>query len=96
MAPGTTTRAYRRLQPGWRVCETRVKSRLAKTLALMIEVLGDRPAAVGRELTKLFEEITRGTLGTALERYGRGTVKGELTIAVAGLAGSAGALLFTQ
>jgi len=62
--------------------------RLAKTLALMIEVLGDRPAAVGRELTKLFEEITRGTLGAALERYGRGKVKGELTIAVAGFAGA--------
>jgi 16S rRNA (cytidine1402-2'-O)-methyltransferase len=63
--------------------------RLAKTLALMIEVLGDRPAAVGRELTKLFEEITRGTLATALDRYGLGTVKGELTIAVAGFAGAA-------
>ncbi len=36
--------------------------RLVKTLALMLEVLGDRPAAVGRELTKVFEEITRGTL----------------------------------
>ena len=61
--------------------------RLAKTLTLMLEVLGDRPAAVGRELTKLFEETTRGTLATALERYGRGMVKGELTIAVAGCAG---------
>jgi 16S rRNA (cytidine1402-2'-O)-methyltransferase len=64
--------------------------RLAKTLALMLEILGDRPAAVGRELTKLFEEITRGTLATALERYGRGAVKGELTIAVAGCTGPPG------
>jgi 16S rRNA (cytidine1402-2'-O)-methyltransferase len=60
--------------------------RLAKTLALMLEVLGDRPAAVGRELTKVFEEITRGRLSAALERYREKTVKGELTIAVAGSA----------
>jgi 16S rRNA (cytidine1402-2'-O)-methyltransferase len=58
--------------------------RLARTLALMLDVFGDRPAAVGRELTKLFEEITRGTLAAALERYRDRAVKGELTIAVAG------------
>jgi 16S rRNA (cytidine1402-2'-O)-methyltransferase len=58
--------------------------RLAKTLALMLEVFGDRPAAVGRELTKVFEEVTRGTIAAALERYRDKTVKGELTIAVAG------------
>ena len=63
--------------------------RLVKTLALMLEVLGDRPAAVGRELTKVFEEITRGTLAAALESYRNRTVKGELTIAVAGFAGEA-------
>ncbi len=61
--------------------------RLAKTLALMLEVFGDRPAAVGRELTKVFEEITRGTLAAALERYRDRAVKGELTIAVAGSPG---------
>jgi len=58
--------------------------RLAKTLALMLEVFGDRPAAVGRELTKVFEEITRGTLAAALARYRDRAVKGEVTIAVAG------------
>jgi len=63
--------------------------RLVKTLALMLEVLGDRPAAVGRELTKVFEEITRGTLAAALEGYRNRTVKGELTIAVAGFTGAA-------
>jgi 16S rRNA (cytidine1402-2'-O)-methyltransferase len=61
--------------------------RLAKTLALMLEVFGDRPAAVGRELTKVFEEITRGTLATSLERYRDVTVKGELTIVIAGFTG---------
>jgi len=52
-------------------------------------VLGDRPAAVGRELTKVFEEITRGTLAAALASYRTRTVKGELTIAIAGFAGGA-------
>jgi len=61
--------------------------RLAKTLALMLEVFGDRPSAVGRELTKVFEEITRGTLGAALARYRDREVKGEVTIAVAGCPG---------
>jgi 16S rRNA (cytidine1402-2'-O)-methyltransferase len=64
--------------------------RLAKTLALMLEVLGDRPAAVGRELTKVFEEITRGTLAAALARYRDRAVKGEVTIAVAGCGGAPG------
>lgn len=36
--------------------------RLADSLADMAEVLGDRPAAVTRELTKLYEEAVRGTL----------------------------------
>jgi 16S rRNA (cytidine1402-2'-O)-methyltransferase len=63
--------------------------RLVKTLALMLEVLGDRTAAVGRELTKVYEEITRGTLSAALESYRNRTVKGELTIAVAGFVGTA-------
>ena len=63
--------------------------RLAKTLALMLEVFGDRQAAVGRELTKVFEEITRGTLSAALERYRDAKVKGELTIAIAGFSGNA-------
>ena len=63
--------------------------RLVKTLALMLEVLGDRPAAVGRELTKVFEEITRGTLAAALESYRSRAVKGELTIAIAGFSGEA-------
>jgi len=58
--------------------------RLEKTLGLLFEVLGDRPAAVGRELTKLHEEISRGSLGGILERYRGRKVLGEVTIAVAG------------
>src|SRR5215510_2881640 len=37
--------------------------RLAASLADLAELLGDRPAAVARELTKLFEEVRRAPLG---------------------------------
>ena len=49
--------------------------RLAASLADLAELLGDRPAAVARELTKLFEEVRRAPLERtcrALRRAGRG------------------------
>jgi 16S rRNA (cytidine1402-2'-O)-methyltransferase len=63
-------------------------SRLAPCLADLAGVLGDRPAAVARELTKLHEEVRRGTLSSlAREHEGRDT-KGEVVILVG--AGAAG------
>jgi 16S rRNA (cytidine1402-2'-O)-methyltransferase len=59
--------------------------RLGKTLDVMLEVLGERRAAVGRELTKVFEEVRRGTLGELAAHFRDREVRGELTIAVAGL-----------
>ncbi len=60
--------------------------RLATSLADAAEVLGaDRPAALCRELTKLHEEVLRGTLGELLEALGaRRGVKGELVLVVGG------------
>ena len=43
--------------------------RLAEILAAMAQVLGDRPAAVARELTKLHEEVRRGPLGELAAHY---------------------------
>src|SRR5690606_25648594 len=43
--------------------------RLADALSAMAETLGDRPAAVCRELTKTFEEVRRGTLAALAETY---------------------------
>lgn len=58
--------------------------RLPETLALLAEGLGDRNAAVARELTKKFEETTRGTLaGLAAMYHERGAPKGEVVIVVA-------------
>lgn len=43
--------------------------RLAESLAQMATVLGDRPAAVARELTKLHEEVRRGPLSALAAHY---------------------------
>jgi 16S rRNA (cytidine1402-2'-O)-methyltransferase len=60
-------------------------ARLAGCLADMAELLGNRPAAVARELTKLHEEIRRGRL-VDLAAYYRdaGPPRGEAVIVVGG------------
>jgi 16S rRNA (cytidine1402-2'-O)-methyltransferase len=57
--------------------------RLVATLRELADVLGDRPACVARELTKLHEEVAHGTLRELADRFD-GSVKGEITIVVAG------------
>jgi 16S rRNA (cytidine1402-2'-O)-methyltransferase len=58
-------------------------NRLTASLTQMAEVLGDRPAAVTRELTKLYEEVRRSTLSRLAAHYtGEGAPKGEVTILV--------------
>ncbi|MFZ5592283.1 MAG: 16S rRNA (cytidine(1402)-2'-O)-methyltransferase [Bacillota bacterium] len=58
--------------------------RVDKTLADMLEVLGDRRICVARELTKLHEEIWRGTLAGAVEYFSGRPLKGEFTLVVEG------------
>ncbi len=58
--------------------------RLMKCLQDLYDVLGDRPAAVIRELTKKFEQVFRGTLSQALETLPQWTLKGEFVVVVAG------------
>lgn len=58
--------------------------RLADSLADMAEVLGNRDAAVARELTKLFEEVRRGPLADLAAGYAAsGGPKGEIVVVVA-------------
>lgn len=58
--------------------------RLAACLADMAAVLGDRQAAIGRELTKAFEETRRGSLDELAAHYAReGAPKGEVVICIA-------------
>jgi len=57
--------------------------RLAEALAAMAEGLGaDRPAAVARELTKRFEEVRRGSLGSLAAHYATAEARGEICIVV--------------
>ncbi|GLO75292.1 ribosomal RNA small subunit methyltransferase I [Phaeobacter italicus] len=56
--------------------------RVAASLRDMAEVLGDRPAALCRELTKKFEEIRRDTLATLAIGLEDAPVKGEIVVLV--------------
>jgi len=56
--------------------------RLADALAALAEGLGNREAAVARELTKLHEECVTGTLEQLTERYLAAPPKGEIVIVV--------------
>jgi 16S rRNA (cytidine1402-2'-O)-methyltransferase len=59
-------------------------SRLAESLADLAAMLGPRPAAVARELTKLHEEIRRGPLNELAAHYADGgETRGEIVIVVA-------------
>ena len=54
--------------------------RLVKTLELIRQVLGEIPVVVARELTKLHEEVTRGSTSEVLARYTTRAPKGEVTL----------------
>lgn len=56
--------------------------RLAASLADMAAVLGPRPAAVARELTKLHEEVVRAPLDALAQRYASSPPKGEIVVVV--------------
>lgn len=59
-------------------------SRVSGTLVDLAEVMGaDRPAVLARELTKLHEEMRRGTLGELAAATAREDIRGEIVILVA-------------
>ncbi|MDB5707034.1 MAG: rRNA methyltransferase [Sphingomonas bacterium] len=57
--------------------------RLGATLAALAEGLGDREAAVTREITKRFEEAVTGTLSMLAARYADAPPRGEIVVVVA-------------
>jgi 16S rRNA (cytidine1402-2'-O)-methyltransferase len=60
--------------------------RLPDSLAALAALAPDRPAAVCRELTKMHEEIIRGTLAELARRF-RSEVKGEIVVVIGPAAG---------
>jgi 16S rRNA (cytidine1402-2'-O)-methyltransferase len=64
--------------------------RLAESLADAADVLGPRPAAVARELTKFFETVRRGTLADLASAYaGEPAPKGEIVLLISAASGEA-------
>jgi 16S rRNA (cytidine1402-2'-O)-methyltransferase len=56
--------------------------RAGEALADMADVLGDRPAVIARELTKLHDSVARGNLRALAEASLDATIKGEIVIVV--------------
>ena len=60
--------------------------RLKKTIDELTLYLGDRPAALVREITKKFQEVHRGTLQELKDRLNQITIKGEFVLIIQGKA----------
>ncbi len=59
--------------------------RILKSLSYLVEILGDRRAALCREMTKINEEVIRGTLEDIYRSLKeRGDIKGEITLIIEG------------
>ena len=58
--------------------------RLRRFLEDTLEVMGERDIVIARELTKRFEEVFRGNVGEALEKFRDTEPRGEFTILIAG------------
>jgi 16S rRNA (cytidine1402-2'-O)-methyltransferase len=63
-------------------------SRLGNALAALAAGLGERDAAVAREISKLHEECVTGTLGELAERYASAPPRGEIVVVVGPPAGA--------
>jgi len=69
----------------WTVVIFEAPHRVTQLLTDLIEVCGPgRPAAVSRELTKVFEETRSGTLQELSEHYAEAPARGEVTVVIAG------------
>lgn len=64
------------------LCFYETPHRIDKALADCLEILGDRRAAVARELTKLHEEIARGRLGELAKAFSERPSKGEIVLVI--------------
>ena len=58
--------------------------KLLRTLEDLHQVLGDRPIALVREITKIHEEVYRTTLAQAVEHYRENPPRGEFVLVLAG------------
>ena len=59
-------------------------NRVAASLAVLAAAIRERPVAVCRELTKLHEEIVRGSAGELAARYAEAPPRGEVVLVIGG------------
>jgi 16S rRNA (cytidine1402-2'-O)-methyltransferase len=76
----------------WRSAETVVAfespRRLAASLASLAAVDPERPVAVCRELTKVHEEVVRGSAASLASRYAAAEPRGEIVVVIGGASGA--------
>lgn len=77
-------------EPGGTLVAFESPRRLPGTLALLAEVDGEREVAVCRELTKVHEEVVRGSAAELAERYAGAPPKGEVVLVLGPASGAAG------
>lgn len=80
--PDRERRLFRAGASGFPVVIFEAAGRVYATLVDMEKLWGDRQAVILRELTKLYEEIVRGTLSDLAERYRDTTLRGEVVIVI--------------
>ncbi len=71
----------------WTLVAFEAPHRLLESLADIEAVLGDRPVAVCRELTKVHEEVWRGTVRSARAYFAEREPRGEFTLVIGGAPG---------
>ena len=64
------------------ICFYETPHRIAKSLIDCAEILGNRKAAVVRELTKLHEETVRGNLNDLVAKFAENPTKGEIVLVI--------------
>jgi 16S rRNA (cytidine1402-2'-O)-methyltransferase len=62
--------------------------RVASSLAILAQLDPERPVALARELTKVHEEVVRGTASELAKRYGGEAPRGEVVLVVGGASGN--------
>jgi 16S rRNA (cytidine1402-2'-O)-methyltransferase len=86
--PRKSTKRREVLREWIEACETLVfyesPHRIGETLQDILDILGDRQMALGRELTKIHEEVLRGRVSDLLNELAKRKLKGEMTLVISG------------
>jgi 16S rRNA (cytidine1402-2'-O)-methyltransferase len=86
--PRKSTKRREVLREWIEACETLVfyesPHRIGETLQDILDILGDRQMALGRELTKVHEEVLRGRVSDLLNELTKRKLKGEMTLVISG------------